>query len=78
MLKHPGLDSLYAGVERNFERYKVVRDLVDEWVELSLNYPLALLSELDQRRLNQRRFNVKIGLRSARSCWATRTRRTAA
>lgn len=33
-----GIDALYASAERDFERWEVVKDLVDESIDLALNY----------------------------------------
>src|ERR687897_3796664 len=33
-----GVDALFEAAERDFERYEVVKDLVDECIDLALNY----------------------------------------
>jgi len=33
-----GVDALFAAAERDFERYEIVKDLVDECIDLALNY----------------------------------------
>ena len=33
-----GVDALYRAAERDFERYEIVKDLVDECIDLALNY----------------------------------------
>jgi transketolase len=33
-----GVDALYRAAEHDFERYEIVKDLVDECIDLSLNY----------------------------------------
>ena len=33
-----GVDALYGAAERDFERYEIVKDLVDECIDLALNY----------------------------------------
>ena len=33
-----GVDVLYTAAERDFERYEIVKDLVDECIDLALNY----------------------------------------
>ena len=34
----PGVDAMYRAAEQDFERYEVVKDLVDECIDLTLNY----------------------------------------
>ena len=34
----PGVDALYRNAERDFERWEMVKDLVDESIDLALNY----------------------------------------
>src|SRR6188472_4629956 len=36
--KPTGVDALYQAAERDFERYEIVKDLVDECIDLTLNY----------------------------------------
>src|SRR3954452_16813088 len=33
-----GIDALYSAAEHDFERYEIVKDLVDECIDLALNY----------------------------------------
>src|SRR3954452_15004778 len=33
-----GVEALYRAAERDFERYEIVKDLVDECIDLALNY----------------------------------------
>ena len=33
-----GVDALYRSAEQDFERYEIVKDLVDECIDLALNY----------------------------------------
>jgi transketolase len=37
-LQRPDFDALYAAASADFERYEIVKDLVDELIDLSLNY----------------------------------------